>query len=243
MVNFEFEKGYEDRNIVNPKSVELAMSKGELKTDKDVIVAYAELSKAVHFQDSKIERPDHKEYEKSHGDMARDLEMQLVDDVRARLEKAGWHAHIFANGSVHDNCDAELYLHAFAGMPEVSEVPFSNKGNLELTETELFNENGTLRSKEETLNLLRERVGELPLNLEKMLEENEITEETKIIVEGIMKAEDLTELQELDEDNRTMRSGEKEFTWRRDEDEAKEEAEDYLDNDEEFWKMALIKNS
>jgi hypothetical protein len=234
-MKYEYENGYENHQVINPTKINLA----ELKTDKDVIVTYAKLSEARHFQDSKATYPDHKPYEKTHGQIAADLEVQIVDDVRIRLEKAGWHVHIFANDSVHGNCNVEMYLHAFAGMPEVSEVPFSNNSNLELTETELFKEDGSLRSKEETLSLLKERVGEPTLNLKTMLDENEIDEETKNIVDGIMAAENLTELHELDEGNRTMRSGEKEFTWRRSETEAQEEAQEYLDDDDELWKMAV----
>lgn len=222
-----FEQGYEGKQIINPETVNLET----LKTDRNYIVMYAELSKASHFR---------KDAQK--GNLASEKSRQIVDEVRTRLEKAGWHVHIFANGSVHDHCNVEMYLHAFCGLPEVSEVPFANESNLTLTETELFNVDGSLKTMSETLDRLRQRIGEKALDLDKMLEENEIIEDTVKTVKAIMTEEELTELHELDEDNCTFRSGPKEYTWRNNEDEAEEEARKNLE-DGELWKGAVEADS
>jgi hypothetical protein len=224
MAQYVFEQGYEGKQIINPKTVNLET----LKTDRDYIVTYAELSKASHWR---------KDPQK--GNLASDKSRQIVDEVRTRLEKAGWHVHIFANGSVHDRCNVEMYLHAFIGMPEVSEVPFANGGNLELTETELFNADGSLKPMNESLELLRKRIGEQPLNLDTMLENNEIDKEVADTIKAIMTEEGLTEIHELDEAERTFRSGPKEYTWRNNEDEAEAEAKDYLEEDKDMWIEAV----
>lgn len=219
-----FEQGHEGKQIINSETVNLAT----LKTDRDYIVTYAELSKASHWR---------KDPQK--GNLASEKSRQIVDEVRTRLERAGWHVHIFANGSIHDHCNVDMYLHSFAGMPEVSEVPFANGGNLQLTETDLFNADGSLKPMNESLELLRQRIGEQPLNLDTILENNEITTETAETVRAIMTEEELTELHELDEDARTFRSGPEEYTWRNSEDEAEEEARDYLEEDKDMWIEAV----
>lgn len=230
METWKFEEGYENKKIVDSTSVNLA----ELKTDRDVITAYAELSKASYHRDSMIH---------SHGEIANEKARQIVDDVRARLEKAGWHVHIFANGSIHDHCDVEEYLHAFAGLPELSNVVFSSERNIELTPKELFNDDGTLRTMQETLDLLRERIGEDNLQIDKMAENGEIEQETADIVKAIMKEQNLEEIQEIDEDNRTLKAGESEWTWRKNDNEAEEEVRENLEDDDYSWKEAVANDN
>lgn len=224
---WKFEKGYEGKRIVNPTTVNLE----ELKTDREIIVACAELSKAAHWR---------KDAEK--GKLASKKSKQIVDEVRKRLEQVGWHAHIFKTGSCECKCRAELYLHMLAGLPEVSEVSFSSETNIDLTEEELFYEDGSLRTKEATLNLLRKRIGKEVLNLPKMVADNEIANETASIVQEIMREEGHSELHEVDEDNRTFRCGAKEYTWRRDENEAEGEARERLE-DGEMWRLAVQNNN
>jgi len=166
MTNWQYEKGYEDKKIVNPETVDLT----QLKTDRDVIVAYAELEKASHWRKDTTK-----------GNLARNKAMQIVDEVRTRLEAIGWHAHIFKSGSTECDCDRDLYLHATFGLPQIHQVPFSSKWNIELTETELFNEDGTLRKKAETLAMLRARIGEEASDLDELVETGEITENLELL--------------------------------------------------------------
>lgn len=234
MVNLTYELGYEGRTVINPESVNLE----ELKTDYDFITVYGELTKAVHFQDSS---------KNDHGKKAWELEQKIVDDVRNRLEKAGWHVHIFKTGSIHqsdgmrETCHFEPYLHQFVSrVPQISEVPFSSERNISFTEAELFNDDGSLRSMSETMELLEERIGENALNLDEMVENGDIEEDTAKIVKEIMDDENLTIVHELDEDDRTFRSGDKEFTWRDNEDEAKDEARESIEDDDGYqWREAV----
>lgn len=222
MKGWKYEKGYEGKNVVNPRSVDLT----KLKTDRDFITAYAELSKASHWRKDKRK-----------GNLAWKLGRNIVDIVRARLEGAGWHAHIFATGSCECQCSRDMYLYQLAGLPEVSEVPFSGKINIELTEEELFREDGSLRKMDESLALLRKRIGGAMLDLDEMAE-GEIAPGTAEIIRAIMEEEGLAEVHEVDEDRRTFRSGPKEFTWRDNDDEAAREARKHL-MDGELWREAV----
>jgi len=221
-MDWKFEEGYKGKRIVDPNSVDL----DELKTDRDVIVAYAELSKASHWRK-----------DKDKGNLASKKSKQIVDAVRIRLEGVGWHAHIFKTGSCECNCRRDMYLHAFCGLPTISEVPFSEKSP-ELTENELFTKDGSLRQKHETLALLRKRIGDEPLNPDELLKENLMTQETYETIRAIMDEEGFLEVHEIDEDDRTFRSGPKSYTWRDSEDEAEEEARDSL-MDGEIWRMQV----
>lgn len=222
-MNWKFEEGYDGKRIVDPNSVIL----NELKTDRDVIVAYAELSKASHWRKDKAK-----------GTLASEKSKHIVDLVRARLEGVGWHAHIFKTGSCECNCNRDDYLHATCGMPEVHQVEFSSQWNIELTKNELFNNDGSLRQKFQTMALLRKRIGDKPLNPDELMKEGLMTEETYETIRAIMDEEGFLEVHEIDEDNRTFRSGSKSYTWRDSEDEAEEEAREYLE-DGELWKMAV----
>ena len=222
-MNWKFEKGYKDERIVDPNSIDL----DELKTDKDFIVAYAELSKASHWRKDPIK-----------GNLASEKSKQIVDEVRTRLERVEWHAHIFKTGSCECNCDRDDYLHATCGMPEIHQVEFSSQWNIELTEYELFNKDGSLRQKHEALELLRKRIGDKPLNPDELMKEGLMTKETYETIRAIMDEEGFLEVHEIDEEERTFRSGAKSYTWRDSEDEAEEEAREYLE-DGEMWKMAV----
>jgi len=225
MQNWKYELGYENREVVNPESINLE----ELKTDMDMITAYLELIKARHHGDS---------VKNNHGTVANEKSKTIVDDVRHRLERVGWHVHIFSNGSVHDRCDVDFYLHDGLGNIKVSEVPFSSESNIDILEKELFNDDGSLRHVTETLAMLKARIGLKVLDLGEMVENEEITEETKETVMAIMKEQGLEEIHEIDEDNRTFTSGSQEWTWMNSEEEAEALAREYLE-DGEIWRMQV----
>jgi len=223
MLKLTYEIGFKDKQIVNPDSIDIS----KLTTDRDFIVAYAKLSTASHFRAEPLR-----------GNEAYDKAKQIVDQVRLRLERVGWHAHIFKTGSCECRCNKELYLYAaICGMPTISEVPFSQKSP-ELTENELFNNDGSLREMFQTMALLKKRIGDEALNPDVLLEDNEITQETYETIRAIMDRENLVEVHEVNEDNRTFRSGPKEYTWRDSDYEAEREAREYLE-DGEMWKMAV----
>jgi hypothetical protein len=221
-----FEIGYEDKKVVNPESINLA----ELKTDKDFITAYNELSKARHWGDSA---------KNNHGKIAGEMARQIVDEVRTRLERVGHHAHIFAGGSCDCNCRRDVYLHAGFGTIELSEASFSSENNIDLTDEDLFNEDGSLMSENETMEKLRERIGEPKSDLDQMVEDGDIEQETADIVKEIMEAEGLDEVTEVDEDNKTFTSGNREYTWMDSEDDAEVRARESLEDDTYLWKEAV----
>jgi len=158
--------GYKGQKIVDPLSIDIdEILKG---SDRELIVTYGELRSAWYYQSSK-----------QLGEVASSKRKLLADEVRRRLEKKGWHAHIFKTGSAECNCRRDLYLHQFCGLPQVHQVPFSKKWNIRLTAEELFDERGRLRSKEETLTLLKRRIGERPLDLKNLLMTAKSEKETK----------------------------------------------------------------
>lgn len=228
MLNLTYEKGYENKRIVNPDSIDIS----KLTTDKDFIVAYAELSTASHFRDSSKRENEASEKAK-----------QIVDQVRLRLERVGWHAHIFKTGSCECRCNQESYLHAaICGMPCVSEVSFSDERNIELTERELFNDDESLRERKRTLYELRRRIGKDILDIDKMFEEHEICEDVAETLKAIMEAQDLEELHELTQGyggNYIMRCGSESWTWRDSESDAESEARESLEDDDYLWKQAV----
>jgi len=224
-MKFEYEEGYNEKQVIDPTKLNIC----DLRTDKDVIEAYAELSKASHHRDST---------KNNHGELARNLSLMIVDDVRTRLEAVGWHAHIIKTGSCECNCRKEVYLHAFADMPQITQVPFCSDRNIELNANELFNDDGSLRPMSETLELLRKHIGQTSSNLDKMVEDGDIDLETANIIKSIMEEQELEEIQEVDEDNKTFNSGSETWTWRDSDDDAEEEAKERL-YDGELWRMQV----
>jgi hypothetical protein len=210
--------GYRGKKIVNPDTVDLTT----LKTNEEIITAYCELCKASH----------HRSNEKL-GTVAWEKEVQIVDEVRELLEKAGWHAHIFKGGSTDCGCDQALYLHSGFGTIEVHQVPFSSECNIDILPKELFNADGSLRSMKETIELLRKRIGDDTVNLDA-----DVSSKTADIIRAIMKEEDLNEVHEVDESVPIFRSGAQEYTWRDNEEEAEQEARELLEDGDE-WKMAV----
>jgi hypothetical protein len=227
-MKLKYVKGYEGRTIVKASSIDLK----KLKTDNEVIQAFLELGKASHFRDSK--GPGGNE----NGNLARRMEMALADNVRKRLEAVGWHAHIFKTGSAECNCRVDLYLHASAGSLCVHQVPFSKEHNIDILGSELFKRNGSLHTKEETLKLLKERIGEKIIDLAVVVDESDVSEETLATVKAIMENEGLTELHEVDEEARTLRSGAKEYTWMDNVEEAENQAREHL-MDGEIWRECV----
>jgi len=224
MKDWKYMKGYEGRKIVDPRTIDLT----KLKTDKAIIKAFAELDAASHFR-----------AEDKPGKLASDMHRALAGQVRAIFEKAGWHAHIFKTGSAECNCRRDLYVFEMAGSIEVHQVPFSDKWNIALKDEELFDDGEKLWPMNITLGLLKKRIGQDTINLPELFEENKIDEGTAAIIAKIMEAEGLTELHEVDADNHTFKSGAKEYTWRKDEEEAEEEARESLKPDDELWRMAV----
>jgi len=224
MKDWKYVKGYEGRKIVDPRTIDLT----KLKTDKAIIKAFAELGASSHF------RPEDRL-----GNLAYDMHRSLADQVRAIFEKAGWHAHIFKTGSAEWNCRRDLYIFEMAGSIEVSEVLFSDSSNIALKDDELFDDGEKLWPMTITLGLLKKRIGQDIVNLKEMVEKGEIDKDAAVIIAKIMEAEGLAELHEVDAGNRTFKSGAKEYTWRKNEEEAEEEARESLKPDDELWRMAV----
>jgi len=212
--------GYKGKKIIDPSSVNIEkILKG---SDQELIVTYGELRSAWYYQSSK-----------ELGEVASNKGRELVDEVRKRLEKVGWHAHIFKTGSAECKCRRNLYLHQFVGLPRVHQVPFSRQWNVELTLDELFDDKGKLRSKSETLSLLKKRIGEKPLDLEELVANGEIKEKDRKIIEMIMDEEGIFEIHEVGE--HIFRSGSKEYEWIESEEKAEERARECLE-DGELWR-------
>lgn len=215
--------GYQGKKIVNPDTVDL----NELNTDEEIIRAYCELMTASH----------HRSSEKL-GNAAWRKGVELADKVREIFEKKGWHAHIFKTGSCDCDCHRDLYLHATGGSIQIHQVPFSEKWNIDLNPDELFDHEGNVLSMDIGLEKLRSRIGEEGLNIDDMALAGHIELDAINIIKKIMAAECLKEVHAVEEDGRTFRSGAKEFTWRKDEEEAEQEAREEL-MDGEIWKMMV----
>jgi hypothetical protein len=218
MRQWKYEEGYEGKKVVNPDSIDL----GALKTDEDFILACAELSKASHWRKDQTK-----------GTNAWSKCQEIIDIVRRRLETVGWHAHIFKTGSCECNCNRNDYLHMLAGLPQVSEVPFSSVTNVELKITELCNKDGSLRIRDETMKLLKNRIGDDEIDL------GNIDEEVAKTIKAIMKAEKLDTVHDVDADKMTFRSGSKEYTWCYSDDDAEDMAREMLMGDDDLWRDAV----
>ncbi|MEA1997728.1 MAG: hypothetical protein U9N61_00170 [Euryarchaeota archaeon] len=152
---------------------------------------------------------------------------QAVEDL---LVEAGWEVHIV---DPIKTTEAEDYIHSTGGTLQVHQVPFSGEWNIELELNEMCDQNGKIRSKEETLALLKERIGVDTFDSE------ELSKDDADHIRAIMKAEEL-DLENLhDVCGRGLTTGAMSFEWFRDEEEAEEEAREYLTDDPELWKMAV----
>jgi hypothetical protein len=159
---------------------------------------------------------------------------RLKPVVEHQLEGAGWEVHILDSlkrSEVADN----TYIHAACYGLQVQEVLFSAKLNTELRLDELCNESGEMRNKEETLALLKERIGLDTFDLE------ELSEEDRDHVLAIMRQEerDLEYLHDVNVTGQELTTGARSFRWFRDEEEGKQDAMEYLTDDDDLWKGAV----
>jgi len=226
MYGWKYGKGYGGRKIILPLSVK--MDRLVPDTEKKIVMAFCEFGKASHFRARGKKGV-------ANGSIARKREMELADSVRAIFETAGWHPHIFQTGSCDCKCDRPTYLYALCGDIRVSEVPFSKLHNIALKEEEMF-DGEYVRPSDDTLDRLRKRIGEPDISEDIAID---ASPEVVKIIDGILKAEGLSEIHDLDENARTFQSGAQEYTWRKSEDEAEEEARKSLTDDPELWKMAV----
>lgn len=155
---------------------------------------------------------------------------RLKGAVEDLLVDAGWDVHIL---DTLKKSEAEDYLHSTGGSIQVHQVPFSAEWNIELKLDELCNPDGSVRTKEETLALLKERIGVETFNLEYE------TEDTRNHILAILEAEEL-DMEDLhDVNGQELTTGAQEFRWFIDDDEAEEEARVYLTDDDDLWKGAV----
>jgi hypothetical protein len=152
---------------------------------------------------------------------------QVVEDL---LVNAGWEVHIVDPVK---SSEAEDYLHSTGGALQVHQVPFSAEWNTELRLDELCDKSGSIRTKEETLALLRDRIGVDRFDIE------ELSEEDRGYVLAIMQREEL-DLEDLhDVEGQELTAGAQTFEWFRDDEEGEQEALDYLTDDSYIWKEAV----
>lgn len=212
-------KGYEGKEIIEAtdEEVEHVLKKGNAK---DTIDLYMKLRMASHWQSNKLK-----------GSIAIEQSNWLKEKVQRLLENAGWEAHIVNHLQADNALD---YIHDTGSKLEVHEVPFANELNLTLEDDELFNNDGDLRNKNDSMKLLKVRIGEEEIDLD----DECLSEDDKEIVDAIMEKEGLNYLHELDVDYKTLRSGGREFEWFFDEDDAEVKAREYLEEGE-LWKMAV----
>ena len=150
--------------------------------------------------------------------------------VERILEEAGWEVHIV---DPLKRSEAEDYLHSVGGRIQVFQVPFSAEWNIELGLDKLCNQDGTTRTKTETLALLKEEIGLEAYDLE------ELSKDQRAHIEAIMKREEL-DLENLhDVSGQELTTGAQEFRWFRDDEEAEEEAREYLTSDDDLWKECV----
>jgi hypothetical protein len=152
---------------------------------------------------------------------------QVVEDI---LVEVGWDVHIV---DPLKRTEAEDYIHNAGFELRVHEVPFSPETNIELKLDELCNGEGKIRSKEETLALLKERIGADAFDI------RELSEEDRGYVLAIMRQEkrDLEDLHDVD--GQELTTGAQTFKWFRDDEEGEDKAREYLTDDDELWKMTV----
>jgi hypothetical protein len=158
---------------------------------------------------------------------------QVVEDI---LVGAGWEVHIVDSLK---RTEAADYIHAAGYGLQVHEVPFTAECNIELRLDELCSESGNIRPKEETLALLKGRVGLDAFDL------RELSEEDMDYVLAIMRQEerDLEYLHDVNVTGQELTTGARSFRWFRDEEEAEDEAMVYLTDDDGLWKGAVAAGS
>jgi hypothetical protein len=214
-------KGYDNKEIYKYSDEELEeiMKSGN---EKLIIKTYLNLNKSWYYQN-----------DKENGKRSLEKARQYKHIVQKLFESKGWEAHI-ENPNTKEK--TSCYIHNGIGYYiAVHQVPFSNEWNIELNDKELFKGN-KLRTKEETLKLLKKRIGEEPIDLEKMHQNNEIDELDYKIIKAIMQEEQLIELHEIN--GTTIRCGAEEYKYYYDYNDAEEEARKYL-KDGELWEMAV----
>ena len=159
---------------------------------------------------------------------------RLKQTVEALLVEAGWEVHIV---NPLKRSETEDYLHSTGGELQVHQVPFSAEWNVELRQDELCNQDGSIRTKGETLALLKKRIGLDAFDI------RELSEDDTEHVKAIMKVEKL-ELEDLhDVCSHVLTTGAQEFKWFRDDEEAEEEARVCLTDDDYLWKEAVAAGS
>lgn len=197
--------GYNGKSIISATDEDIRgiVSKG---TQKDIISLFVLLKIASH-----------------HRKTSTDLE----DLVEVILISAGWEVHI------KDNLQKELspcYIHDALNKLAVHEVPFSHESNIYLEKNELFDKKGKVRKKEQTLKLLKKRIGE------KEIETDFLEDCVRLPVVAIFKEEHLSLLHQVG--GRILRSGNREFQWYFSEKEMEEEAREMLEDGDE-WRAAV----
>ena len=155
---------------------------------------------------------------------------RLKPVVESLLVKAGWKVHIV---DALKRSETEDYIHSTGGTLQVFQVPFSAEWNIELKSDELCKPDGSIRSKGETLALLKKRIGVDTFDLEGLSEDDANS------VRAILAAEEL-ELENLHNvGGQELTAGAQEFRWFRDGEEAEGEAREYLADDDDLWKAAV----
>ena len=209
------ERGYEGKSIISATNAEI----GKVMIDgaeREILTTYVLLQKASHFRKTSVAR-----------NLASKQAKQLKDLVEGILISAGWEVHI-KNHLQRES--TPCYIHDALTDLAVHEVPFCSETNIILQKQELFDKLGKVRKKEETLRLLKEKIGEKEIDI------LSLDDEIRLPVVAILKEEGLTLLHEVG--LRKLRSGNKGFQWYWSEEEMKEEAREFLEEGEE-WKSAV----
>ena len=191
----------------------------ERESDKVVLSAFTILSESVWQSGRDAKRIN--AYE------SLDRLEQVVEDL---LVNAGWEVNVV--NSLKET-RTEDYLHSTGGALQVHQVPFSAETNIKLELDELCDRSGSIRTKEVTLALLKDRIGVDTFDIE------ELSEEDRSYVLAIMQREEL-DLEDLhDVTGQELTTGAQTFEWFRDDEEAQQEARDYLTDDSYLWKKAV----
>lgn len=223
-------KGYEDKEIIEMQDTE-AQEILKQGNPRQIISLYLKLREAHHYQTNE-----------ERGNTAYKQAERLKTKVQKLLEEAGWEAHIV---NPCQNEKSPSYIHAAAGASlQVHQVPFSQEWNITLLEEELFTPQGNLRTRSDTLLWLKERIGEAEIRLDGMPYEltylGKIDEKTRKIIAKIMKEEGLDILHEVN--GQEFRCGSQSFRWFNNEEEAIQEAREYLE-DGGGWREAVAAGS